>query len=167
MTSCLYLTVNIRFGRCRKPLRSFASIISSASRSYTEASRRVSTIIIAYHVPRQLIAYHLESKSYNIKRFAFDPIYKQYGSHSRNVKFKARDPANPGGPVKEMTVYEYFDKKYGYLIDHWYLPLVETEKHGWFPMEICVLESNQRYQFKLTPEQVSHKRTVSTYQVLT
>jgi Piwi/Argonaute/Zwille siRNA-binding protein len=118
--------------------------------------------MIVYHKPSQLIIYYPDPKVYSIKRFAFDPKFKQYGGHSRNLKFKGRDPANPDGPEKEMTVYEYFDKKYSYLIDHWYLPLVETEKHEWFPMELCVLESNQRYPFKLTPDQVSHKQIVST-----
>lgn len=55
-----------------------------------------------------------------------------------------------------MSVYKYFDKKYGMLLEQWQLPLIQTEKDGWFPMEVCVLESNQRYQYKLNPDQVSH-----------
>lgn len=39
-------------------------------------------------------------------------------------------------------------------LEFWYLPLVQTEKKGMFPMEVCVLMANQRYSMKLNPEQV-------------
>ncbi|KAM3081262.1 Protein argonaute [Clarireedia jacksonii] len=91
-----------------------------------------------------------DKKTYTIKRFAFsdEPKYAKEGMHAKNYTF------TPKGE-KETTVYTYFQKKYNVNLAHWYLPLVETEKAGFFPMEVCTLVPNQKYNYKLDPAQTA------------
>jgi eukaryotic translation initiation factor 2C len=92
------------------------------------------------------------AKLYTIKQFVFDPKYGQQGGHAKAVKFNQRQP---DGSEKEISVYDYFIQKYRIHLEHWYLPLVKTEKDGVFPMEVCTIAPNQRYNFKLSPDQTS------------
>jgi len=85
-----------------------------------------------------------------IKSFTFnskDPKFFKEGMHAKNYSFKSKDG-------KEQTIYDYFLRKYNVDLQFWFLPLIETEKAGYFPMEVCVLSPNQKYQFKLDPTQV-------------
>lgn len=56
---------------------------------------------------------------------------------------------------KDISVYDYFYERYEITLEYPYLPLVETTRNGYFPMEVCVLKPNQRYMYKLNPEQVN------------
>jgi eukaryotic translation initiation factor 2C len=53
----------------------------------------------------------------------------------------------------EISVFDYYRKKYNIDLQYWFLPLIETTRDGKFPMELCTLVSNQKYQYKLNPEQ--------------
>ncbi len=55
----------------------------------------------------------------------------------------------------DVTIFEYFKKTYNIELQHWWFPLIVTEKAGMFPMELCTLVPNQRYNFKLTPDQTA------------
>ena len=56
---------------------------------------------------------------------------------------------------RDITVYDYFKKKYGIPLEFPYLPLVQTTRDGLFPMEVCVIKPNQKFTYKLDGEQVS------------
>lgn len=94
----------------------------------------------------------IDNKTYTIKRFVFGEEYGPEGGHAKAVKFMYRDRTS--NREKEMSIYEYFQMKYNIHLNYWYLPLIETERDGKFPMEVCVLLPNQRYAFKLDSEQV-------------
>lgn len=79
--------------------------------------------------------------------------------------FKYRDRA--AGTEVELSVFEYFKKIYNIELQHWWLPLIVTERAGMFPMEMCTLSPNQRYNFKLSPDQVSFPSPPKQIQPLT
>ena len=59
------------------------------------------------------------------------------------------------GVETEMSVFEYFLKKYNVRLEKWQLPLLETTKKDVvFPMELAYMNPGQRYPFKLNEEQV-------------
>lgn len=54
-----------------------------------------------------------------------------------------------------MSITKYFEKRYNIRLRHPQFPLIETTKKGcYYPMEVCIVEHNQRYPFKLSPDQV-------------
>jgi eukaryotic translation initiation factor 2C len=65
-----------------------------------------------------------------------------------------RDKNNPEAEPTEISVYDYFVKQYNIRLQHWYLPLVKTEKDGTFPMEVCDILSHQIYKYKLDGDEV-------------
>lgn len=71
------------------------------------------------------------------------------GINAKNHFFTPKDTG------KEISVYEYFKQKYNINLVHWWAPLIETERAGFFPMEVCTLLPNQKYQFKLNPNQTA------------
>lgn len=61
---------------------------------------------------------------------------------------------------RKMSVSKYFEDRYSIRLRYPQFPLIETTKKGtYFPMEVCIVEHNQRYPFKLSPDQV---RNIST-----
>jgi eukaryotic translation initiation factor 2C len=96
-----------------------------------------------------------DNKIYTIKKFSWEngPQYAAEGAHAKNTVFKLRNHQN--NTEEEITVYNYFKRTYNIDLQYWYLPLVVTDKAGMFPMELCHLIPNQRYNFKLSPDQVS------------
>ncbi|KUJ10732.1 eukaryotic translation initiation factor-like protein 2C 2 [Mollisia scopiformis] len=90
-------------------------------------------------------------KQYSIKRFTFLP--RQDGGHSKNTYFKLKNRQT--GSEEEISVFDYFRKTYNITINMWDIPLIETDKAGLFPMELCTLVPNQRYNFKLSPDQTA------------
>jgi eukaryotic translation initiation factor 2C len=96
-----------------------------------------------------------EMKTYTIKKFTWDSgsQYANEGAHAKNTVFKFRNRKT--NTEEEITVYNYFKRTYNIDLQHWYLPLIVTDKAGMFPMELCHLIPNQRYNFKLSPDQVS------------
>ena len=89
--------------------------------------------------------FNLESKVWTVKQIA--------RVNAKDHKFDVTDKAT--GKTTNMSVYEYFWKKYNIILEHWWLPLVQTQKPGiLFPMELCVMCIGQRYPYKLNSDQV-------------
>jgi len=40
-------------------------------------------------------------------------------------------------------------RTYNVRLEFWFLPLIETTRDGYFPMEVAYLIPNQRYQYKM------------------
>lgn len=75
-------------------------------------------------------------------------------SNAKEYKFDVKD-RNTGEITKDVSVYDYFLRRYNLRLQHWNLPLVETTKKGIvFPMECCMIAANQRYLYKLDDEQI-------------
>lgn len=90
-------------------------------------------------------------KEYKVKRIAFDPKYGEQGATARAVTF---NKTMPDGSEKTYSVAQYYLEQYKAKIQHWYLPLIETPKAGFFPMEVCEVHRFNPYPFKLDPGQV-------------
>lgn len=82
-----------------------------------------------------------------------DSANAHQGMNAKNFKFSLRDRTN--NTSREVSIYDYFHERYNIRLEHWYLPLIETTREGFFPMELCILNANQRYQYKLAPEQTA------------
>ncbi|KAH7370050.1 Piwi domain-containing protein [Rhexocercosporidium sp. MPI-PUGE-AT-0058] len=97
-----------------------------------------------------------DKKEYAIKKFTFEKgeAFSRTGAHAKNTHFKFRDRVT--GAETEVTVFEYFKRTYNIELQFWWLPLIITERHGMFPMELCTLSPNQRYNFKLSPDQTAN-----------
>lgn len=73
--------------------------------------------------------------------------------NAKEHKFDVTEKAT--GKTTNMSVYEYFHKKYNVTLNKPWLPLVQTQKAKvLFPMEVCVMCDGQRYPFKLNSDQV-------------
>lgn len=73
--------------------------------------------------------------------------------NAKEHKFDVTEKAT--GKTTNMSVHEYFFKKYRVILEKWWLPLVQTQKaHVLFPMEVCVMCPGQRYPYKLNSDQV-------------
>ncbi|KAH8777302.1 eukaryotic translation initiation factor-like protein 2C 2 [Hyaloscypha finlandica] len=96
-----------------------------------------------------------DNKTYTIKKFTWESgsAYHNEGAHAKNTLFKLRNRQT--NSEEEITVYNYFKRTYNIDLQFWYLPLIVTERAGMFPMELCHLIPNQRYNFKLSPDQTS------------
>ena len=74
--------------------------------------------------------------------------------NAREYKFDVRD-RNTGVVTKDVSVYDYFLRRYNLRLEYYNLPLVQTTKKGVvFPMECCIIAPNQRYLYKLDEQQV-------------
>lgn len=74
--------------------------------------------------------------------------------NAKERKFDVKDKTT-GAITKDVSVYQYFQRRYNLMLQYWNLPLVETTKNGIvFPMECCIIAANQRYLYKLDDEQV-------------
>jgi hypothetical protein len=90
-----------------------------------------------------------------MKKFSFDPAHSKQGSNAKTFTFnlKVRDT----GMEEIISVDAYFKRKYNVDLTHWQLPLIQTEPDGVFrvfPTGVCEIVPYQKYQFKLSPEQV-------------
>ncbi|CZS95190.1 related to argonaute like post-transcriptional gene silencing protein QDE-2 [Rhynchosporium agropyri] len=97
-----------------------------------------------------------DKKEYSIKKFTFEKgdKYSNTGANAKNTFFKYKDRAN--NIEKDISVFDYFKKIYNYELQFWYLPLIVTDRSGMFPMELCTICPNQRYNFKLSPDQTAN-----------
>ena len=94
-----------------------------------------------------------------IKKFTWDKDmkYAKEGKHAKNTYFDKVDRSKPEGHPQRVTpvsVFNYFKEQYNITLEYWYLPLIVTTRDGMFPMEVCELLPNQKYQYKLSPDQV-------------
>ena len=73
--------------------------------------------------------------------------------NAKEHKFDVTEKAT--GKTTNMSVFEYFQKKYNVTLSKPWLPLVQTQKPNiLFPMEVCVMCDGQRYPYKLNSDQV-------------
>ncbi|KAI9654710.1 MAG: hypothetical protein M1831_005297 [Alyxoria varia] len=56
---------------------------------------------------------------------------------------------------KQTSVFDFFQKRHGVRLRAGTLPLLQTSKKAVLPMELCRIEPNQRYPFKLSERQTS------------
>lgn len=94
---------------------------------------------------------NLGSNEYKLRRFAFDPKYGQQGACAKAVTF---EKTMPDGSKKTYNIHDYYLEQYKVKVMMWQLPLIETYKAGFFPMEVCEVHRFNRYPFKLDPSQV-------------
>ncbi|GAB7361269.1 hypothetical protein MBLNU230_g1329t1 [Neophaeotheca triangularis] len=101
---------------------------------------------------RKLHVYSAHRGKTEIDHFCIDRFeYKG----ARDVKFETIDKAG----VKSMvTIYDYYQKKYGIRLRFPDLPLVKATngKNTLIPMELLRIEPNQRFAFKLDETQTSN-----------
>jgi eukaryotic translation initiation factor 2C len=76
--------------------------------------------------------------------------------HAKNTKFTLKQKQAGNITTQEVTVYDYFVQKYNIRLEFWFLPLIETTRDGLFPMELCTIQPNQRFQYKLSPDQTAN-----------
>lgn len=84
-------------------------------------------------------------KSHVAQDFAFDQKNANEGANARNSFFDWNG--------KSISVQDYYGQKYQVFLKYPGLPLIQTGKNGLIPMELCYLEPQQRYNFKLNPKQ--------------
>ncbi|KAM5355683.1 hypothetical protein ACJ41O_002329 [Fusarium nematophilum] len=86
-------------------------------------------------------------KVFSIIDFTFGEEYGEAGATARTVKF------NHDG--QDVSVFDYFRKKYNITLRFGNLPLIDAGKAGKIPMELAFIEPMQRYPFKLNPDQTA------------
>ncbi|KAH8735189.1 Piwi domain-containing protein [Ilyonectria robusta] len=89
-----------------------------------------------------------DDQVYTVCDFIFNDKYGPDGATARNVTF-----TNAEG--EEMSVQDYYRKKYNVTLRHANLPLIDAGKGGKIPMELAWVENMQRYPFKLNPDQTA------------
>ncbi|KAI9759848.1 MAG: Histone chaperone asf1 [Chaenotheca gracillima] len=85
------------------------------------------------------------------KIFIIERFYEQ---NAKEFTFKVRDKET--GEVTETSMFDYFMKKYSIRLLHWGLPVMQTtKKNVVLPAELCWVADNQRYPYKLNPDQTA------------
>ncbi|CAG8972388.1 hypothetical protein HYALB_00007141 [Hymenoscyphus albidus] len=95
----------------------------------------------------------VKHKVFTIKNFAWDTKYGAAGCTPKTKTFELTD--KPSGKKRMISVYDYFKEKYGFICNQPHLPLIETTRDGFIPMEACLLLGFQKYQYKLDPTQTA------------
>ncbi|KAH8159880.1 hypothetical protein CIB48_g8371 [Xylaria polymorpha] len=93
-----------------------------------------------------------EEKRYTIKRIIFEEKYGKEGAHSRNVTFQKK---MPDGTERETSVWQHYQERYDIRLQFPKLPIIESTRDGFFPMELCNVAAFERYPFKLDPNQTA------------
>ncbi|KAJ8109037.1 hypothetical protein ONZ43_g6248 [Nemania bipapillata] len=93
-----------------------------------------------------------EEKVYVVKRIIFDEKYGKDGATSQNVTFNKK---MPDGTFQETSVWKHYLDTYKFRLQYPRLPIIETIRDGFFPMELCNVADFQRYPYKLTPTQTA------------
>ncbi|KAI1152469.1 Piwi domain-containing protein [Nemania diffusa] len=93
-----------------------------------------------------------EKKQYTIKRIIFEERYGREGANSQNVTF---DKKMPDGSIQKITVWKHYQDQYEFRLQYPRLPIIETTRGAFFPMELCNVDDFQRYPFKLDPTQTA------------
>lgn len=93
-----------------------------------------------------------DDKEYVLKSFAWGRQYGKDGGNAKNVKFEKKED---DGKTRQVSVFDYFQERYNIRLEHWRLPIMESSRGGYFPMEVCTMPRYNRYPFKLDSWQVS------------
>ncbi|KAI0439155.1 Piwi domain-containing protein [Xylaria telfairii] len=93
-----------------------------------------------------------EEKRYTIKRIIFDEKYGREGAHSQNVTFPKK---MPDGTERETSVWQHYQERYNFRLQYPKLPIIESTRDGFFPMELCNVAAFERYPYKLDPTQTA------------
>ncbi|KAK3941998.1 Piwi domain-containing protein [Diplogelasinospora grovesii] len=106
------------------------------------------------HKIRFEIAYRnkVVDKEYKVKSFTFDEKYGGEGAHAKSVKFEKK---MPDGTPREYSIAEYYKEMYNITLKYPLFPLIQTNRDGCFPIELCRVKKWNPYPFKLDPEQTS------------
>ncbi|KAL1884170.1 hypothetical protein VTK73DRAFT_6839 [Phialemonium thermophilum] len=91
-----------------------------------------------------------DDTEYVVKSFVWSPSYGKEGANAKNIMF---DKKEDDGTVRKISVFDYFQERYQIHLKNWRLPLIETARGGYFPMEVCIVPRYNRYPFKLDPVQ--------------
>lgn len=94
-----------------------------------------------------------DSKSYKIQSFTWNLNKWPEGANARSVTFEKRNVNT--GDTKMVSIETYFYEQYQIKLKSWQLPCIETSREGIFPMEVCVLDTHQKYNYKLDGDQTS------------
>ena len=97
-----------------------------------------------------------KNEEYTIAKFTGGPGYGATGANAHTVKFDRRDPKS-NDPLKttKISVYEYYLSEFKIKLQFPDLPLVETGKGAYFPMELCRINRLNSYPFKLDANQTT------------
>lgn len=87
-----------------------------------------------------------------IKSFVWARQYGRDGGHAKAVMFEKKDG---DGKARMVSVYDHFLEQHSVQLTHWRLPVIETNRGGFFPMEVCGIPQFNRFPFKLNSSQVS------------
>ena len=79
--------------------------------------------------------------------------YGPQGANAKTITFTQKNRET--GQSKEISIYDYFYEQYKLRLQFPHLPVLETSKGSFFPLEVCNIASYQRYQFKLDPQQTA------------
>ena len=109
--------------------------------------------LVPYLSDYSLVDSQSESKIWTVKQIS--------KLNAKDHKFDVTEKAT--GKVTNMSVFDYFKKKYNVTLIKPWLPLVQTQKPNvLFPMEVCVMCDGQRYPYKLNSDQVRLARIQAT-----
>ncbi|KAK4653662.1 Protein argonaute [Podospora pseudocomata] len=93
----------------------------------------------------------IPSPIYRVKGVVFEPKYGQEGASAKKVTFQRKEfnEVTQEITTSEMSIYDFYELHYKKRLRLWQLPLIETNKAGYFPMELCEVERFCPYPFKL------------------
>ncbi|KAK3689869.1 Piwi domain-containing protein [Podospora appendiculata] len=103
------------------------------------------------HKIRFEVTHRADGKVYSVKCFHFNAKLGN-GGDATNVTFKKK---MQDGTEKVYTVAQYYKEAYNQRLQHPELPLIETPRGAFFPIELCEVRRFNPYPFKLSPEQTS------------
>ena len=137
------IALDVLMGETQRTCQSSSVWLETSSLSSTVVVMVSSNVPRLYH--HSITDFSLESKIWTVKQIS--------RLNANEHKFDVTEKAT--GKTTNMSVREYFMKKYNIYLEQPWLPLVQTQKANvLFPMEVCVMCDGQRYPYKLNPAQV-------------
>ncbi|KAI0836920.1 Piwi-domain-containing protein [Hypoxylon sp. FL0890] len=87
---------------------------------------------------------------YTVKGLVFNAKDGLDGTNAKSVTFEKK---LEDGSKRVISVYDHYKERWGFDLQYWRLPIIETPQGHLFPMELCNTVPDQRYHFKLNPKQ--------------
>ncbi|RYP13690.1 hypothetical protein DL765_006772 [Monosporascus sp. GIB2] len=94
-----------------------------------------------------------QPKIYTVKRLVWEP--RRYGAEGGNARTITFEKRQPDGTTTPTSVFKHFMDQYNIRLRWANMPIIETTRGAFFPLEVCNVASHQRYQFKLDPQQTA------------